>query len=149
MPHSRAPLAAQRRMGGVTRRNADTRIVIVRATGTAGQSSAKRSSKFVSFLTFWDHNKKFRLVKDGQSQEGKFAADGIHLAPRGQYQLYKSFAVCKCESCRAREATEELTKRNKRGWFPLSISDGNHYFKYGRRPAARQVQANHLSFCSV
>ena len=90
MPRSRAPLAAQRRTGGVTRKNADTRIFIVRATGTGGQSSAKRSSKFVSFLTFWDHNKKFRFIEHGQSQEGKSAADGIHLAPRGQYQLYKS-----------------------------------------------------------
>ena len=90
MPRSRAPRAAQRRMGGVTRRNADRYLLSYGQQAQEANRLLKEAASSSRFLTFWDHNKKFRFIKVGQSQEGKFAADGIHLAPRGQYQLYKS-----------------------------------------------------------
>ena len=91
MPRSRrAPRAAQHRMGGVTRKNADRYLLSYGQQAQEANRLLKEAASSSRFLTFWDHNKKFRFIEDGQSQEGKFAADGIHLAPRGQYQLYKS-----------------------------------------------------------
>ena len=90
MPRSRAPLAAQRRMGGVTRKNADRSLLSYGQQAQEANRLLKEAASSSRFLNFWDHNKKFRFIEDGQSQEGKFAADGIHLAPRGQYQLNKS-----------------------------------------------------------
>ena len=91
MPRSRAPRAAQRRMGGATgTRNADRYLLSYGQQAREANRLLKEAASSSRFLTFWDHNKKFRFIEDGQSQEGKFAADGIHLAPRAQYQLYKS-----------------------------------------------------------
>ena len=74
MPHS---------MGGVTRRNANRYLWTYRQQAHETNRLLKESASLCIFLTFWDHNKKFRFIEDGQSQEGKFAADEIHLAPRG------------------------------------------------------------------
>ena len=83
------PRTAQRRMGGVTRRNANRYLWTYRQQAHQTNHLLKESASSSSFLTFWDHNKKFCFIEDGQSQEGKYAADRIHLAPCGQYQLYK------------------------------------------------------------
>ena len=53
MPRSRAPRDAQRRMGGVTRRNADNYLLLYgQQAQEANPASAERSSKFVSLFNF-------------------------------------------------------------------------------------------------
>ena len=97
MPLSRAPRVAQHRMWGVTRRNADRYLLSYRQQAQEANRLLKEAASSSRFLTFWDHNKKFRFIEDGQSQEGKFAADGIPLVPRGQYQLTLQI-VARCAS---------------------------------------------------
>ena len=56
--------------------------------------TAKSWQSSSSFLTFWNHYKIFCFIKDKQSQQHKFAADRIYLAPRGQYKLLQFALLC-------------------------------------------------------
>ena len=115
MPRCCATRAAQRRMGAVTRTQECRPIFTdVQASGIRQTNRLlKESASSSSFLTFWNRNKMFRFIKHGQSQEGKSAADGTLGTARAAPVLQittRGLSVCQQEPCRAREATEEITK---------------------------------------
>ena len=97
-------------------KNADNYLLSYGQQAQQANRLLKEAASSSRFLTFWDRNRKFRFIEDGQSQEGKFAArDGIHLAPRGQYQLYKSLRgalLCASRSLAVQGKQQRNFKKN-------------------------------------
>ena len=148
MPRSRAPRGCATQDVGSDPQECRHIFIIVRATGTGGQSSAKRSSKFVSFFNFLGPEKKsFVSSKTGRAKK----------ASRRNTFWFRAGSTISTNRCAVRFCVLTGVLHGKRSnWgtnqmkqtrvvshihFPSSI--------YGRRSAARQVQANHLCFCFV